>query len=160
MEWAFHKVGFTANLRYETASLHIKTWKVCWHSSILSKIWPVLHMLIIHWLFVLKAASSEYFSSYYFFLRTGGLFDGIVYHFSPKAYCIVSGLLSLKTCFAVFSCPYRQMSLDALAGTSVYIKQKWGTRRRTGLNSTIWWQYCHCDGTTLTFCLYSCFLIE
>lgn len=91
------------------------------------------------------------------FLKTVGLFDRIVYHFSPKAYCIVLGLLSLKTCFAVFSCPYRQMSLDALAGTSVHVKQKWGTRRRTGLNSTIWWQYCHCDGTILTFCLYSCF---
>lgn len=61
-------MGFTANLRADATSVSIlehvffllfQKKYVFLFSSIVSKIWPMLHMLKMHWLFVLKAASSE-----------------------------------------------------------------------------------------------------
>lgn len=66
MKLAWHRMGFTANLRADATSVstleHVIFFPkkyVFLFSSIVSKIWPMLHMLKMHWLFVLKAASSE-----------------------------------------------------------------------------------------------------
>jgi len=64
MKLAWHKMDFKAIIRSDTASsgrLELVFSKAHLHSIIMSKIWPQLHMPLVHayWICVLKAAICE-----------------------------------------------------------------------------------------------------
>lgn len=127
MKLAWHKMGFTVNLRADATSVsileHVVSKKYFCFLALCLKSGPCCTCLKCISYLSLKAASSKGHT----FSGQGawwGCFQGIVYHFSSEACCCSNCLLSFLNCFAICSRPRWQRSVEALTGTCVLYQAK------------------------------------